>query len=91
MAGIGGIFWVTFVISLIACIVFLIVSYAMTRKFYSLMYVLSVFSYINFIAFTIDAFDLSKNWIIFLLGLSSVLLIGLGIFFSKIRQNKGES
>lgn len=87
VAGLGSIFWVTFVLSVIACIIFLIVSYAISRKFYPLIYVLSIFTYVNFVAFTIDAFDLSRNWILFMLGISSVILILLGIFFSQIRKN----
>jgi hypothetical protein len=90
MSSLGAVFWATFVISLVASIVFLIVSYSLTRKFYSLLYVLSVFTYVNFVAFTIDAFDLSKNWIILLLAVSSLLLIGLGIFFSRIRRDSGD-
>ena len=82
----GAIFWVTFVLSLIACIVFLIVSYAVGKKFYPLMYILAIFAYINFIAFTIDAFELNKNWVILLLAVSSVLFILLGVFFSRIRS-----
>jgi CDP-diglyceride synthetase len=83
----GPIFWVTFVLSLIACIIIMIVSYAISRKFYSLLYVLSIFTYVNFVAFTIDAFDLNRNWVISLLTLSAILMIGVGAYFSKLRKN----
>jgi len=82
----GPIFWVTFVLSLIACIVFMIIFYAISRKFYPLIYILSMFSYINFVAFTIDAFDLNRNWVVFLLAGSAVLLILLGFYFSKLKE-----
>ena len=84
--GLGAIFGITFALSLIACIIFLIISYVISKKFYTLMYVLSIFTYINFVAFTIDAFNLSKNWVVLLLAISAIILIMLGVFFSKIRK-----
>lgn len=74
-----GIFWIALVVSIIV--------YAMKRKWYPLMYIISISLYIFTVAFVIDAFDLSKNWILLTLALSAVIMIGLGMYLSKKFKN----
>ena len=70
-----GVFWIALVASIIL--------YAIKRKWHPLMYLISISLYIFTFGFVIDVFDLSKNWILLLLALSSVLMIGLGMYLSK--------
>lgn len=70
-----GVFWIALVVSIIL--------YAMKRKWYPIMYLISISLYIFTVGFVIDVFDLSKNWILLILGFSSILMIGLGLYLSK--------
>lgn len=70
-----GVFWIALVVSIIL--------YAMKRKWYPLTYLISISLYVFTIGFVIDVFDLSKNWILLLLGFSSIIMIGLGLYLSK--------
>ncbi len=79
----GEVLAITFFLLIIPLLVILGVVYFRSRKVYPLMYILSVFSYVNLVAYVIDAFSLQKNGIIGLLSLSAVLLIGLGIWIAK--------
>lgn len=75
-----GVFgWGIFYIGLVTAIVL----YAMKRKFYPVFYLVSISTYVFTIGFAIDAYDLSKNWVLFLLAFSAVYFILLGFFFSK--------
>jgi len=62
------------------------ITYAKSRKVYPLMYILSVFTYINTVAYIIDAFDLKKNGIIGILAFSAILMIGIGLFIAQKRK-----
>lgn len=70
-----GIFW----IGLVAAIII----YAMKRKWYPLMYLISVSLYIFTLGFMIDVFDFSKDMILLSLAVSALVMIGLGIYLSK--------
>ena len=70
-----GVFWIGLVVSIIL--------YAMKRKWYPIMYLISVSLYIFTVAFVIDVFDLSKNGILLTLAFSTLVMIGLGIYLSK--------
>ncbi|OGI14749.1 hypothetical protein A3K63_02635 [Candidatus Micrarchaeota archaeon RBG_16_49_10] len=70
-----GLFWVGLVVSIIL--------YAVKRKWYPIVYVISVALYIFTVTFVIEAFSLSKNWILLLLALSSALMIGVGVYLSR--------
>ena len=75
-----GVFgWGIFYIGLIAAIIL----FAVKRKFYPAMYLVSISTYIFTIGFVIDAYDLSKNWILLFLAFSAVYFILLGFFFAK--------
>ena len=71
-----------FFLALIAAIII----YAIKRQFYLIMYLISAAVYIFMICFAIDVFNLSKNWILLLLALSSVLMMLLGWYISKEAQ-----
>lgn len=81
-----GFFFPVFIGLLIPLLVILIVIYAKTTKLYNLLYVLSVFSYVNLIIYWIDAFELQKNSIIVLLVLSAVVMILFGVSLAKSRE-----
>ena len=70
-----GAFWIGLVIAIIL--------FAMKRKWYPIMYLISVCLYVFTISFVIDVFDIQKNGILALLALSAVLMIGLGMYLSK--------
>ena len=70
-----GIFWIGLVVSIIL--------YAMKRKWYPIMYLISVSLYIFTVGFIIDVFELSKNGILLTLAFSTLVMIGLGIYLSK--------
>jgi len=70
--------WGIFFIGLIIAIVL----FAIKRKFYPVMYLVSIATYIFTIGFVIDAFDLSKNWVLLLLAISSVIFILVGLYIS---------
>ena len=71
--------WGIFFIGLVVAIIL----YAVKQKFYPVMYLVSIATYIFTIGFVIDAFDLGKNVVLLLLGLSAVIFILLGFYFSK--------
>lgn len=70
-----GIFWIGLVVSIIL--------FAMKRKWYPLMYLISICLYIFTVGFVIDVYDLSKNWVLLILAFSALLMIGLGLYLSK--------
>lgn len=70
-----GIFWIGLIVSIIL--------YAMKRKWYPIMYLISVSLYIFTVGFIIDVFELSKNGILLTLALSALVMIGLGVYLSK--------
>ena len=70
-----GVFWIGLIISLIL--------FAIKKKFYPIMYLISISLYIFTVGFVIDVFDLGKNGIILILAFSSIVMIGLGIYLSK--------
>lgn len=70
-----GVFWIGLVVSVIL--------FAMKRKWYPLMYLISICLYIFTVGFVIDVYDLSKNWVLLILAFSALLMIGLGLYLSK--------
>lgn len=74
-----GIFWIGLIASIIL--------YAMKRKWYPIMYLISIALYIFTVGFTIDVFDMGKNGILLILAFSSIVMIGLGIYLSKKIKN----
>lgn len=56
----------------------LAVTYYKTGRLSHLLYILSLYSYINTVAYAIDTFDLGGGGVTALLALSAVLLIGIG-------------
>lgn len=70
-----GVFWIGLVVAIIL--------YAMKRKWFPIAYLISVSLYIFTVAFVIDVFELSRNWILLSLAFSSFVMIGLGFYLSK--------
>jgi|SRR3989344_5529597 len=79
--------WGIFILGLIAAVIL----FAVKRKFYAVMYLVSIATYVFTIGFVIDAFDIGKNGVLLLLAFSAVVFIVLGIYFgSKFRSEKEE-
>jgi membrane protein implicated in regulation of membrane protease activity len=78
-AWLGPYGWSIFFFGLVAAIIL----FAIRRKFYPAMYLVSIAVYIFTIGFVIDAFDLGRNWVLLLLALSAVVFILLGLDFSR--------
>lgn len=75
-----GVFgWGIFFIGLVTAIVL----FAVKRKFYPVMYLVSIATYVFTIGFVIDAFDLSRDITLILLAFSTIIFIVLGIYFAK--------
>ncbi len=79
--------WGIFFIGLVVAIIL----YAVKQKFYPVMYLISIATYIFTIGFIIDAFDLGKNAVLLLLALSAIIFIAIGFYFSKKFEKVKES
>ncbi len=84
-------FPIVFLALILPTLIVLIIAYVKSKKFYPLMYVLSIFAYINFVVYIIDKFDFGRGGITLTLAISAILLIIIGLFFSKIMRepNRG--
>lgn len=76
--------WGIFFVGLILAIIL----FSTNKKFYPVMYVVSIATYIFTVGFVIDAFDLGKNWILLLLALSSIIFVVIGMNFAKKFENR---
>jgi hypothetical protein len=70
--------WGIFFIGLVVAIIL----FAVRRKFYPVMYLVAISTYIFTIGFVIDAFDFGKNAILLTLAFSAIVFILLGFYFS---------
>jgi hypothetical protein len=77
--------WTIFTLSFLVAIIM----FAVKRKFYPVMYMLSIAIYIFTTGFAIDALDLQKNGVMIILTLSAIIFIALGVYFSyKFKRSK---
>ncbi|MFH1425160.1 MAG: hypothetical protein ABIG28_00305 [archaeon] len=77
--------WGMFFIGLVVAIIL----YAVKRKFYPVMYLVSIAMYTFTIGYVIDIFDLGKNGTLLLLAFSALVFILLGLYFShKFERDK---
>ena len=70
-----GVFWFALVTAIIL--------FAMKRKWFPIMYLISVALYIFTVGFVIDSFDFGRNATLLTLAFSALLMIGMGIYLSK--------
>ncbi len=75
LSGAIAIFWLSLVV--------IIVIFVKNRKWYQVMYVLSITTYIFTLFYVIDAFHLSKNIILGLLLASAFVMIAIGSYIAK--------
>jgi len=73
-----SIFWLGLIASIIL--------YAVMRKWYPMMYLISICLYIFTVGFVIDVFDFVKNSILLTLAFSAALMIFVGWYLSKTRK-----
>ncbi len=79
--------WGIFFIGLVGAIIL----YIIKKRFYPVMYLISITTYIFTVGFVIDAFDIGKNGTLLLLALSAVIFIGMGVYFgSKFDKGREE-
>ena len=77
--------WGIFFIGLVIAIIL----FAIRRKFYPVMYLVSIAIYIFTVGFVIDAFEFNKNMILVTLAVSALLFILAGIYISiKFEKTK---
>lgn len=79
----GVVLGITFFVLIVPLIVVLIFTYLKNKKIYPLMFIVSIFTYINMVSYVIDAFQLKKNGIIIILGLSAVIMILAGLYIDR--------
>jgi len=60
-----------------------IILFANKRKFYPIMYSVSISLYVFTVGFVIDVFDFSKNATLGMLALSSIIMILAGLYLSR--------
>lgn len=70
-----GVFWIGLIAS--------IVLYIKKKKFYPIIYLISIALYIFTVGFVIDVFDFSRNLILITLAVSAAAFMFLGVYFSK--------
>ncbi|MBS3127554.1 hypothetical protein J4410_00220 [Candidatus Woesearchaeota archaeon] len=70
-----SIFW----LGLVAAIIL----YAVMRKWYPMMYLISICLYIFTVGYVIDVFDLTKNFILLILAFSAAMMIFVGWYLSR--------
>ena len=74
---------VIFLIAIVCAIVF----YVMNRKIHQTVFIASIATYIFAVFYAMDVFELSKNGILGLLVLSTILMMGVGKYFGKVSKS----
>jgi len=83
----GAYGWSIFIFGLIAAIIL----FSIKKRFYPVMYLVSIATYIFTIGFVIEAFNLGKEWVLGLLALSAVVFISLGVYFSRKHESASKT
>lgn len=73
---------VIFLIGLVVAIIL----FAIKKKWFIIMYLISICVYIFTIGFVVDVFDFSKDQTLLILAFSSAVMIGAGVYLSKERK-----
>ena len=71
--------WGIFFIGLVIAIIL----FAVRRRFYPVMYLVSIATYIFTVGFAINAFDFGRDLILLTLAVTSIVFIFLGVYISK--------
>lgn len=81
--------WLTFALSLLVplCII-MIVIYFRTQKLFSLSFSLSALTYLIAMFYTIDAFELERDYIFLALVVSATLMAFVGFYFRHSKNGK---
>jgi len=69
-------------------IVFAAIYYLRYKKIYLIVLIASICTYIFSVFYTWDVFELSRNWILAMLVLSTIVMFFLGKYFSKLELKK---
>lgn len=76
------------VLVFIIAIIFAIISYVKHKKIYQILYILSVSTYIFAIFYTWDIFELTKNLVLIMLLISTILMLSVAKYFSYTKVFK---
>jgi len=76
------------VIIFIIGIVFATMYYLRYKKIFMIVYVASVSTYIFSVFYLWDVFELSKNWVMFMLMISTVIMFFLGRYFGSFNLKR---
>lgn len=82
---------VVFWILIIPLIITMLIVYFTGKKLFRLVYILGIFTYAMTVMYAIDAYSLSKNWIIGLLVVSSAVMVYVGTLFRRKHKKKKKS
>ena len=72
------------IMTFIVAIVFAAIYYFRYRKIFLIVLIASIATYVFAVFYTWDVFELSKNMVLVLLLVSTILMIVLGKYFSKL-------
>lgn len=76
--------WTIFFIAFIVAIIL----FASIKKFYPVMYLVSIATYLFTIGWIVDIFHWTRNGRLLILAFSSILFIGMGFYFSRKFEGK---
>ena len=72
------------VLVFLVAIVFAIYYYFKYKKVFLIFFVASIATYVFSVFYTWDVFELNKNWVLLVLVVSTILMLFLGKYFSKM-------
>jgi drug/metabolite transporter (DMT)-like permease len=79
------------VLTFIVALIFAVYFYLTYKKMSLVIFTASIATYIFAVFYTWDVFELNKNWVLAILGVSAILMILVGTYFSKVDYKKTKS
>lgn len=76
------------VLIFIIAIIIATIYYIRYKKFSHVLYVVSIATYTFSVFYTLDVFELNRNWILGILVFSTLLMFWLANYFKKIESKK---
>lgn len=74
----------------VVAIIIAAIYYLKYKKVFLVVFIASIATYAFAVFYTMDVFELNKNWIMLLLVISTVLMLFLGKYFSKFELKKAK-
>ena len=76
------------VLTFIIAIIFAVYFYLTYKKLSLVVFIASIATYIFAVFYTWDVFELNKNWVLIILAISTILMLFVGRYFSKVNYTK---